>query len=175
LGAGHSRQRLERPPSPLRPAPAVVRPNTIAISGQNFGASKPTVTLDAMKLAVTSFSQTSINATLPISLPPGSYVLTVVSGNGKPASGLDVTIGTQGPGGPQGPQGPPGSTGATGPQGPLRNPGATGPQGPPGNLGATGPQGPPGNTGLTGSTGPQGPQGPAGPQGPQGNTGATRN
>jgi hypothetical protein len=131
----------------------LVTPNTIAISGQNFGTSKPTVTLDAMTLAVTSFSQTSIQATLPISLPPGSYVLTVVSGNGTPGSGLvDVTIGTQGPVGPQGPQGP---------------------QGPKGDTGATGPQGPQGNTGLTGAPGPQGPQGPTGPQGPKGDTGAT--
>jgi hypothetical protein len=130
-----------------------ITPNTIAISGQNFGTSKPTVTLDALKLAVTSFSQTSIQATLPISLPSGSYFLTVVSGNGTLGSGLvDVTIGTQGPVGPVGPQGP---------------------QGPQGNTGATGPQGPQGSTGLTGAPGPQGPQGPTGPQGPQGNTGAT--
>jgi uncharacterized protein (DUF2141 family) len=129
--------------------------HTIAISGQNFGTSKPTVMLDAMKLAVTSFSQTSIQATLP-TLPPGSYFLTVVSGNGTLGSGLvDVTIGTQGPVGPVGPQGP------------------QGPQGLQGNPGATGPQGPQGNTGLTGANGPQGPQGPTGPQGPQGNTGAT--
>jgi hypothetical protein len=128
--------------------------NTITISGQNFGNSRPTVMLDAIKLAVTSFSQTSIQATLPTpSLPAGSYFLTVVSGNGTLGSGLvDVTIGTQGPVGLQGPQGP---------------------QGLQGNTGATGPQGPQGNTGLTGATGPQGPQGPVGPMGPQGATGAT--
>jgi hypothetical protein len=97
-----------------------------------------------MTLAVTSFSPTSIQATLPTSLPPGSYVLTVVSGNGTPGTGLvDVTIGTQGPQGPQGP------TGATGPAGPT---GATGAQGPQGVAGPTGP---------TGATGPQGPPGPA--------------
>ena len=139
-----------------------VTPNTIAISGQNFGTSKPTVTLDAMTLAVTSFSQTSIQATLPISIPPGSYVLTVVSGNGTPGSGLvDVTIGTQGPVGPQGPQGPQGNTGATGPQGPQGTTGLTGATGPQGPQGPTGPQGPQGNTGATGAQGPQGPPGPA--------------
>jgi hypothetical protein len=138
-----------------------VTPNTIVISGQNFGTSEPTVTLDAMTLLVTSFSQTSINATLPISLPPGSYVLTVVSGNGTPASGLDVTIGTQGPVGPPGPQGPQGNTGATGPQGPQGNTGLTGATGPQGPQGPTGPQGPQGNTGATGAQGPQGPPGPA--------------
>jgi hypothetical protein len=168
-----------------------VTPNTIAISGHNFGTSKPTVTLDAMTLAVTSFSQTSINATLPISLPPGSYVLTVVSGNGTPASGLDVTIGTQGPVGPQGPQGPSGAagpvgqtgpTGAQGPAGPVGQAGAQGPQGLTGATGAVGPLGPQGPQGIAGPTGPIGPQGatgavgpvgPIGPTGPQGNTGAT--
>jgi uncharacterized coiled-coil protein SlyX len=170
-------------------------PNTITISGQNFGTSRPKVTLDAMPLAVTSFSQTSINATLPISLPPGSYFLTVVSGNGTLASGLvDVTIGTQGPVGPQGPQGPSGAvgpvgqtgpTGAQGPAGPVGQAGAQGPQGLTGATGAVGPLGPQGPQGIAGPTGPIGPQGatgavgpvgpigPVGPTGPQGDTGAT--
>ena len=88
-------------------------PNTIAISGTNFGTSKPTVRLDGSTLAVTSFSQTSIQATLPTALPPGSYPLSVTNQNGT--AELDVTIGTAGPQGPTGVAGPTGPTGPTGP------------------------------------------------------------
>jgi hypothetical protein len=58
--------------------------HTLAISGVNFGSTQPTVTLDAMQLAVTAFSPTAINATLPTGLVPGSYHLVVNASSGPP-------------------------------------------------------------------------------------------
>jgi hypothetical protein len=116
-----------------------------------------------MTLAVTSFSQTSIQATLPTALPPGSYPLRVIAGD--ETAELDVTIGNAGPVGPAGPTGP---TGPTGPQGPKGDAGATGAQGPQGVAGPPGPAGPRGAPGPTGRTGPQGVAGATGPTGPTG-------
>lgn len=115
-------------------------PDTISIIGTKFGTTAPAVSMDGFALAIGTFTDTSIVATLPPAIvnAPGSYTLTVVntgtSGtvNSRTAT-FDYTIGAVGPQGPTGPQGPVGPKGATG---------------------------------ATGATGPQGPTGPVGPQGP---------
>lgn len=142
------------------------------ILGLNLGGGRPNVTLGTLPLAVVSMTATQIDALIPASVAPGSYLLTVSLAKGK--NGDDdrnddskydefwVTIGTAGPQGPQGTAGTPGLQGATGVAGPAGKDGATGPAGP---AGATGPQGSQGLTGLqgpVGQTGSQGPQGPAG-------------
>ena len=141
-------------------AQANLATNTIAIFGRNFGKQPPEVKLDAAILVVTSFSPTTIQANLPLGLPPGSYHLIVVAGRGSPRVGLlDVTIGNTGPEGPQGPQGaqgPQGVAGAVGPVGPV------GPGGPKGSAGPSGPAGPQGARGIPGIQGQPGPAGPAG-------------
>ena len=73
-----------------------VTSNTIAISGKSFGMAMPTVTLAGKSLAVTSFSATAIQATLPVPLAPGSYPLKVTTHAGG-SDELDVTIGNAGP------------------------------------------------------------------------------
>jgi hypothetical protein len=140
---------------------------TLSILGAGFlsgNAKKPTsVHLSgyAAPLAVLGAAgDTSITASLPVGISPGTYVLTVLYGGplatdpDSQGDSLDVTIGAAGP------TGATGATGATGPQGPRGDTGATGPQGAKGDTGATG---------ATGATGPQGPQGPQGIAGPAGN------
>ena len=56
-----------------------VTSSTIEISGKSFGMAMPTVTLAGKSLAVTSFSATAIQATLPAPLAPGSYPLKVTT------------------------------------------------------------------------------------------------
>jgi hypothetical protein len=134
--------------------------NVVTIYGTNLSTgnhpSTPVVWLNDETLAVRSFTESNIVATLPANLPAGTFALEVDIA--KKSYTLDMTFGVQGPGGITGPQGPQGATGQQGAQG------ATGPQGPAGPTGATG---------ATGATGPQGPQGPEGPQGPQGPAGPT--
>ena len=139
---------------------------SITINGTNLGAAgNTTVTLDTLpNLTLTTVTATSVVATLPAGLSPGSYLLTLTVTASKSAQSDEFwltlgTVGPQGPTGLTGPQGVPGPQGATGPQG------VQGPAGPIGPMGPTGPQGP---TGVTGAQGPQGPQGPVGPQGPIG-------
>jgi hypothetical protein len=113
--------------------------NIITITGSGFNTRvKPTVYLGATNLSVSSFTATSIVASLGSITAPGTYLLTVTSGITFAAA--DVTLGAVGPQGPIGPQGPPGATGATGVTG------AIGQAGPTGATGATGPQGAPGPT-----------------------------
>jgi hypothetical protein len=85
--------------------------HTITISGVNFGTTRPTVSLDALTLSVTSFSKTTIKASLPAGIGAGSYHLAVVTGPPIAPAVLDMTIGTMGPGGPPGPAGPSGPPG----------------------------------------------------------------
>lgn len=133
--------------------------NRITIVGRNFSPTgkAPTVYISTDKLALVSFTNTEIVATLP-KLAAGSYVLEVVNTSSDVYT-FDVAYGAVGPQGPVGPEGPKGPTGPQGPAGPAGPQGATGPQGPAGPTGAQGPQGP------AGPTGPQGVAGPAGPQG----------
>jgi len=59
----------------INSAQADLSAHTITITGTNFGSTQPTVNLDAMTLAVTSFSPTAIRAALPAGLGAGSYHL----------------------------------------------------------------------------------------------------
>jgi len=90
-----------QPPPAVDKAVANVAANTLTITGSNFAA--PTATLDNSNLTITSSSATSIVATLPAGITPGSYHLIVTVGGTSAA--LDVTIGNTG------------ATGATGPTG----------------------------------------------------------
>ena len=108
----------------------------IFATGQNFSPSglAPTVIFATTMLAVVSFTNKSVTATLPKGFVPGTYSMVIVNSNDQAAT-FDVTLGAVGPMGPQGPagvQGPPGAQGTPGSQGP---PGA---QGPPGLVGAPG-------------------------------------
>jgi len=128
------------------------------IGGENFPSpDAPLVQLNGQALSIVSSTNTAITTILPAGIQPGSYLLTVSSG--EAASQFDafnVTIGAAGPQGPAGPQGVAGDTGPAGPAGPQ---------------GSEGPQGP---TGAQGSQGPQGLQGPAGPAGANGVSGWER-
>jgi hypothetical protein len=162
--------------------------NLLTVTGQNFGTIAPGVRLNGFQLTVQSFNAgtQTIVANMAMSLPPGSYLLAVTTGNGSTnstqVSEFDITLGAAGPQGAQGAPGPQGQQGPQGEPGPAGAPGPAstvagpaGPSGPPGPSGAPGPAGP---TGLTGAQGPAGPAGPAGPQGapgpagPQGPAGA---
>ena len=117
------------------PVPAVdnttanfnVNPPQLTISGQNFGANTPIVTLDGLTLAVVTHTDISIVAFLPDGLAPGSYTLTIANG-----PHVGTFISTIGATGPQGPKGNPGVQGA---------PGVQGPPGPKGDTGLPGPSG----------------------------------
>jgi hypothetical protein len=85
-------------------------------------------------LALVSFTNQKLVATLPAGFAAGSYSLTVT--NSVPQTGtFTVTLGAVGPTGPTGPQGPAGPAGPQGPAGPA---GAQGPVGPAGPAGAPG-------------------------------------
>lgn len=147
-------------------------PYQLSVSGANFGAIAPQVTLDGLPLVLLNYTDTAIVAQVPSSMTPGTYALLVANGQNHQSGGFDVTIGAVGPQGPTGPPGPNGDTGATGSQGIQGIPGPTGPTGPPGASGSQGPQGATGPQGPGGPPGAQGPQGAAGTQGPVGFTGA---
>jgi hypothetical protein len=113
--------------------------NMITITGSGFNTRvKPTVYLGGTNLSVSSFTATSVVASLGSVTAPGTYMLTVTSGVTFAAA--DVTLGAVGPQGPIGPQGPTGAAGAIGATG------AIGQTGPTGATGATGPSGQPGPT-----------------------------
>lgn len=104
-------------------APAIVsavanfQTSQLTITGSNFGAAAPKVTLDGNALQVVSYSETAVVATLLNGTNPGAYLLTLTTASGPKVS-FDVTLGTTGPQGPQGLQGPQGAQGQPGPQGP---------------------------------------------------------
>jgi hypothetical protein len=128
----------------------------LAVSGVNFGAGVPSVTLGDVALDVLSHDDTSLVAELP-AMSPGTYRLVIARGAAATqVDAFDVTLGTTGPVGPVGPVGPMGPQGVVGPVGPQ---GVAGPMGPAGPQGVAGPMGPVGPQGVAG------PQGPAGPQG----------
>lgn len=172
-------------------------PTAITITGTslcsgsgNLCTATPTVTLAGVGgLLISSYSKTSVSASLPAAFTPGDYALVLTTGGvgnvsynltlDKQSQGPQGLVGPAGPPGPQGQQGPTGTTGLTGAQGPIGltgatgATGATGPAGPAGPMGLTGPIGPAGATGLSGATGPAGPAGSIGPPGPIGPAGAT--
>jgi hypothetical protein len=136
-------------------AAAVSDSSVLFLSGFNFGES-PAVYLADTALEVLNVSPdgTMLSASLQVALVPGTYLVHVSRGPGRPHNGsFAVTVGAVGP------QGEKGEQGTTGPAGPA---GVTGP------AGAAGPAGPAGPSGTTGPRGPMGPMGAAGPAGPQG-------
>jgi hypothetical protein len=155
--------------------------NTITVNGENFGAA-PEAWLDGFSLEITTSSDSSILANIPVEIGSGTYRLFVVrqdfrKDHPEKADILDVTIGAVGPEGPMGPQGLQGEKGDKGDKG---DPGEKGEKGDQGIQGIQGPQGDKGDKGDKGDPGPQGPpgpkgdpgdQGPEGPQGPPGQDG----
>ena len=106
---------------------------TLLIEGRNFiSRNDPTVTVSIADqvLNVEESSAVHIVATLPATIPPGTYLLKVSRGRGAVQNdAFYVTVGITGSAGPQGEKGDKGDPGATGATGP---PGPPGPQGPPG-------------------------------------------
>jgi hypothetical protein len=84
----------------------------LSIFGDNFGPS-PQVFLGTdlgtlEELGVITFTNMSIQASLPPATPPGTYLLVVSTGPGnKNMFAMDVTLGAVGPEGPPGPPGVP--------------------------------------------------------------------
>ncbi len=102
--------------------------NTITITGSGFDAKvKPKVTLAGTSLTVSSYTSSTIVASLGSVTAPGTYLLIVSSGVTLAAA--DVTLGTGGSQGPTGPPGPPGGPGIQGTPGTPGTTGATGPAG----------------------------------------------
>ena len=121
-----------------------INPTQLTVSGSNFGTVQPLVSLDGLPLAVMSFTDTLVVASLPTNLTPGSYLLTLLTRdktNQPFTAEFDATLGAVGPKGDQGDRGLTGAQGIQGPQG------------------AQGPQGFPGSQGVQGVPGPQGPAG----------------
>jgi hypothetical protein len=112
--------------------------NQVTINGSGFEPVKktPTVAISGGSLAIVSYTDTQIVATLPTSIAAGNYGIVVANAIGE----LFPFVVTYGATGPQGPPGVPGANGAQGPQGLMGNPGPAGP---------TGPQGPAGSSGAT--------------------------
>jgi hypothetical protein len=104
------------------------------INGNNLSPSglAPTVYFATTQLALVSFSNQAITATLPAGFGAATYSLAVVSSNSQVAL-FDVTLGAVGPMGPQGLQGVQGVQGQQGLQGIQ---GIQGPMGAPGLPGA---------------------------------------
>jgi len=108
----------------------------LTINGSSFLVlqKKPTVVFNTAPLAIASYTNKQIVATLPANTLPGSYGIVIANGIGE----LFPFVVTYGATGPQGPVGSPG---------PAGTPGTSGPQGVPGPAGPTGPEGPAGSTG----------------------------
>jgi Collagen triple helix repeat (20 copies) len=151
----------------------------VTLKGLYLGGRKSAVYCEIYPLTVLNASEEEIEVSFPASSLDGTFLFTVVRGNGAidrayfyvSTSAPQIIEGKEGPMGPQGPAGPAGPQGEVGPQGPQGPQGATGAQGqqgPKGETGATGAQGPAGPKGETGATGAQGPAGPQGAQGAQG-------
>jgi hypothetical protein len=110
--------------------------NQVTINGSGFEPinKTPTVAMSGGSLAIVSYTDSQIVATLPTSIAAGNYGIVVGNAIGE----LLPFVVTYGATGPQGPPGAPGANGAQGPQGPM------GLMGNPGPAGPTGPQGPAG-------------------------------
>lgn len=169
--------------SPSQPAitEARVEGGVLHILGANLGAGIPRITLGAMPLVVVAVTTTQVDAIVPATVVPGSYLLTIdlASDNGRtnaasPEVRFDefwVTVGAAGPQGVPGPVGPDGVAGPPGSPGPSGPAGAQGPQGPQGPAGPAGKDGAPGLAGRDGAVGPAGKDGAAGPAGRDGAAG----
>ena len=158
--------------------------DTLTIRGMGFGDRAAQVWCQDYPLTVMSWTDEEIVANLPDALPDGSYLLTVIRGEGQKdrdvfdmaVQGQTTVSGTPGPkgdAGPVGPAGAKGEPGSVGPAGPKGDTGAAGVAGPKGDAGAVGPAGPKGDAGVAGATGPKGDTGAMGPAGAKGEIGAT--
>ena len=107
--------------------------NQVTINGFAFEPFKkaPAVIMAGGSLAIVSYTDTQIVATLPTTIAAGNYGIVVRNAIGE----LFPFVITYGSVGPQGLQGPPGSVGPEGPVGPA------GPTGLPGTVGPAGPSG----------------------------------
>lgn len=120
----------------------------LQIFGFELGTAAPRVTMGGVGLLVMSATATHVTARIPPGTAPGSYLLTLATGEG--ASKYDEFWVTLGAAGAQGPAGPAGPRGGIGPMGPQGIPGVAGPVGSTGAAGPTGPAGPQGETGPAG-------------------------
>ena len=91
-----------------------------------LSAPAPDVVLQATTLTVTASCRTQVTATLPQSMPPGTYLL-MLERSDEEIAVFYPTFGVVGPQGVAGPAGPPGRVGAPGRTG---LPGSAGPRGP---------------------------------------------
>jgi hypothetical protein len=87
---------------------------TITIEGRALQpvSGPPLISLGNHVLNVVSYTNTQIRASLPASLAPGTYTLSVTA---KGSTNFDLTIGASGVQGPAGPAGPAGPQGPPGP------------------------------------------------------------
>lgn len=113
--------------------------NQLTLTGTGFqpAKAKPTVSFNGNALALSTYSNTQIVATLPAGLTPATFDVNVTNSQGN-SDDFNLTygaVGLQGPAGPAGPQGVAGPAGATGSQGAR---GLTGAPGAPGPAGANG-------------------------------------
>src|SRR5262245_14156227 len=99
-------------PAPLVVTSAHAEDGVLFVEGGHFGRVPPHVTLAGVPLVVLSSSPTELQAQLPDSTPPGTYLL-LVARNPRhgPFSFFDVTIGAVGPRGDDGPRGTQGPAG----------------------------------------------------------------
>jgi hypothetical protein len=79
-----------------------------------------------------------VQATLPATIPAGTYLLVIFQPSTAQIGTFDLTIGAVGPQGPQGSKGDPGASGPAGPPGPKGDTGSQGIAGTQGNPGANG-------------------------------------
>ncbi len=114
--------------------------NQVVLAGSGFepGKKAPTILFAGSPLALVSYTDSQVIATLPASIQAGNYTVLIVNSFGLFLP-YELTYGATGPQGAPSPVGPQGPSGAVGP---------AGPQGAQGQIGPTGPQGPAG-TGLT--------------------------
>lgn len=154
---------------------------SLSIHGMGFGDRPAQVWCEDYAMTVLSWRDTEVVVHLPAAVPDGSYLLTIIKGDGqkdRDSFAMTVQGAPIGVAGPKGEKGEPGPPGEAGPAGPRGEPGIAGPQGEAGprgiqgETGAVGPQGPAGAVGSQGPAGAVGPQGPAGAVGPQGASGA---
>ncbi len=103
-----------RPTAESAPAPIIAgaQPDsdaqTLTIQGVNFGDALSEVTLALSPLAVSSWTATSVTASLP-AYEAGTYLLVLKRADGIFSNSFHLTVGAVGPIGPAGPQGDPGA------------------------------------------------------------------
>ncbi len=158
--------------------------DTLTIRGMGFGDRTAQVWCQEHPLRVLRWTDGEIVVHLPEALTDGSYLLTVIRGQGqKDRDAFAMTVGglasaepgSRGEKGEKGEPGAPGDSGPAGPQGEMGPAGAKGEigaTGPKGDAGVIGPKGDAGAAGAKGDTGPAGPQGEIGAMGPAGAAGA---